>query len=679
MKIKCFLFAFLAIFPIAVFAYTSGDHCPWAISSPGNCTVNISGVYIGEIRDENASSEDQKYQSLPGCIKPGAPLAILWQSVGISPDHWYVRYVCAGNTYDLMSSKSVIGRTRGNFISWIAPSYSENSKYCKIWIEAKKGGNISDEDNETLGSANSRPFAICAPAPSSPAAKINYYMLTKGGNKCLAFGQFESLQQCREELSRKYGPLADGQCFENYAKCFVASAATQATCILDGQKRLSSEQYCCNGSETGVGSFCLSANALPSTQNNYYFCEYREKKCYPFGGFYNLAECQKELRKVYGDRTTQICYSSYDSCDAGCKPETENTFYYCLKGAQKCYPSRKYSANISLYARQQCRTDLAKYYPNLTTGECYDTSELCEQQCATKKTYSFCLSDIGKCQETSQQYLSAEECQSSLERYWSGKTTGICYKNLSDCSSNCSSSSAGGRQFVYCNTDIKKCLEVDKKFESKADCAEYAKNAYKDKILNGCYEANEIDKCLQDCTKSSEPEIQPQNFYYCILASKSCDHTFKQYKDATTCEGDLTKYLGSYVDGKCYSKQEDCAKACGFVGPNSPPESENSTSTPPNTASAVTLPASYISANFAFLEGKISDAATNKVYKAWFELIGGGQTRVLPQTADIAVSSTDSFFFPAFNLKAKTSYSYTVNGKYGDSTVKGANQTFITP
>ncbi len=487
-----------------------------------------------------------------------------------------------------------------------------------------------------------------------------FYILTKGGNKCLFFGQFSSKAACELLVEIKYGPLATGECFGSLVKC--------------SERALS--QGAAPGSLFPVPPSQAALNIFPaptSYQVNYYYCAYREKRCFPFASFFSKEECQKELRRQMWDKTDQICYPSYSSCASQCQPAQTKSFFYCMKDAGKCNPTKQYVSDIPAYAEIECKNDLNKFLSNLTTGQCFGSESECVSNCAAKGFYYFCVKDAKQCKKTSQAYDNAALCEQNLAKYYQDKTDGKCYGAPEICDNACASvpPASSGRSFLYCMTDIKQCSQSEGKYNSKEECETFLKTKLAGKTSDKCYELADQNTCASDCLRQTPPAASGK-FWYCILAAQKCDDTVQSYNSVQECETNLKKYMGSSSNGKCYSDEPSCKTVC--AGATTPPEN------PPNSPSpAQTQPASYISGNFAFLEGKITDASLQNSAYAWFELSENNNAPIiLPSAKNIIVSSPDTFFYPAFNLKSGVDYSYTLFGKRGTQTFQGTKQTFST-
>lgn len=114
-----------------------------------------------------------------------------------------------------------------------------------------------------------------------------------------------------------------------------------------------------------------------------------------------------------------------------------------------------------------CETNISTYLPNRTTGMCYSTLDSCNADCGTTSAMYFCNTD-GSCGQTSAQYFVSNHrsfdnnalCEDNLFNYVKGKTSEMCYASLQQCQANCPApqQQVRAKQLFYCNKSTKSCL-----------------------------------------------------------------------------------------------------------------------------------------------------------------------------------------------------------------------------
>jgi len=385
-----------------------------------------------------------------------------------------------------------------------------------------------------------------------------YWILTNGGNKCLYFGQYWDKESCNESVTKKYGSLATGQCYETYTKCYLVSLG-----------------------QPGITPFPeLPLPIMPSqpinNSNLYYYCDITSSQCKPFAGFYSQDECQKELRARIGERAKyQTCFLSYGSCSSVCS-SPKQSFFYCIPQISKCYPTRQYDASFISYALLQCQGELSRYFPGLTSGFCYEQEEMCLQGCKPqqqppplpKKNYYYCLKDINKCSLTEKKYENREDCNKNLDK---SKIKGECYElqDAEKCARECQPKVELGFYACLKNKDSSlRCSPSQKKYDSYARCLEeIAKEFPGQEILGKCYatdkECNAACHCGNGIVEQAfKEECDPVETLDAFQKrTKGDEHDWQAEK--ARCKKDCTTIPVAVVPGT-YDRIEDVLDEMGI-------------------------------------------------------------------------------------------------------------------
>jgi len=616
-KIFVLIFAVAAIiffaFNSQILAFTGSTRCPWSFSPAGSCRININSIYIGtEIIDSAPSSEIQKTEPLPGCIKSGSELPLIWQYNGNDViDHWYVRYACASDGKNLNVEQGVVGKPKLNFIRWTAPQYSEANKYCKIWIQAKKQGNASEEDNETLGGANSRPFAICAPTATAsqnfkamqdkaisplpscnpgetkiqtlPADNVNKVVDGYSGRTklaCVANAKIECANQPDGVQVNFYftrgGYDATGRTFGGSGGISASSRNVSMDFLFDSPD----SQYCYravvqpwNKGVLGNPIYGEEQCCIENVCNNNGVCESwlgeKFENC-PGDCHCGNSNCETALGETYltcpsdcqysppkpSCNNNSICESWNNENEANCADckttVPSDAGYACFSATQICV--KNYKSYPLGYLDTQCGSDLLKYFPGQTTGVCYQNETDCKAACTPGQKFFTCHKD-NVCRITTQNYQTARECTVDIIGKYSDLKTPTCYTDENSCIDACSDT----KKWYYCPTRGMDCKETDITFYTKNECESFLQKRPYLSNVPVCY--NLIENCRKDCLIP-----QQYNGYYCNSSGK-CVRTENVYliQDipglGSKCASDVASYVNKAFPG-CYSSLSECEANC---------------------------------------------------------------------------------------------------------------------
>ncbi len=253
------------------------------------------------------------------------------------------------------------------------------------------------------------------------------YVYCKDGPECSeTASEYQSKEACNKALRDKYGEGTNKRCYYK------------------------EERVACNDNCRSGGT---SASSQPSSSGNggrmyytYYFCPKDKATCIATEKP-SLTDCNNVLKVAFPNDKNRRCYASdanqRKACNEACAKMSGVRYFFCMNDTGQCYQT-----NQSQISPAVCKSYILGKYGKRTNGWCYEEKAECTKNCKivgekpptnfSGEKFYVCTKATGKCSVTYQyQGYDLKLCADAINKNMPGKTNGRCYKDIEDCSLDC--------------------------------------------------------------------------------------------------------------------------------------------------------------------------------------------------------------------------------------------------